>query len=436
MYLAILGYALVAVMMWGLLKEKLTPVIAFCTLPFLFGLLGGFNLLDLTNFAAEGVTKTLSATALGLFATAYFGVMTREGLFDPIVNRLSKIAGNNIIAIMIISVLVSSIAHMDTGTTSTVFVTIPAMMPLFKRYHIRLEYLFVIIAQAVSVINMLPHGGGMVRVSSLTGLDVALMVNTMFPVIIGGVVINLVMAVFYGRMETKRIATAGLAGIAAGGRLHSEDETSSKKIDLRYWLNLGLTITVLTLMFLNTYKSYIIFMIALSLALLINYSSTKLQNSVMKELAASSFNIAIVTLASGILVGVMTGTAMLTEMANIIVTLIPAALKGFFALIVAFTGVPLSIALGGDAFYFGLMPLFVEVANSYSIPAMSIAAVMMLAKDGFSMITPVSAVTHLAPGLMNIDLKDLMKFSFKYLFISFTLKVVLCVMLGIVPVFI
>lgn len=434
MYLAILGYALVVVMMWGLLKEKLTPVIAFCTLPFIFGLLGGFSMVDLTNFAAEGVTKTLSATALGLFATAYFGVMTKEGLFDPIVNRLSKIAGNNIIAIMIISVLVSSIAHLDTGTTSTVFVTIPAMMPLFKKYHIRLEYLFVILAQSVSVINMLPHGGGMVRVSSLTGLDVAFMVNTMFPVIVGGVIINLVMAIFYGRTESKRIATAGLAGMG-GGTVHLEEAETVKRLDLRYWLNLGLTLLVLTLMFLNVYKSYVIFMIALSLAMLINYSTTKTQNSVMKELAPSSFSIAIVTLASGILVGVMTGTTMLTEMANIIVMLIPAALKGFFALIVAFTGVPLSIALGGDAFYFGLMPLFVEVANSYSIPAMSIAAVMMLAKDGFSMITPVSAVTHLAPGLMNIDLKDLMKFSFKYLFISFTLKIILCVVLGIVPIF-
>jgi Mg2+/citrate symporter len=74
------------------------------------------------------------------------------------------------------------------------------------------------------------------------------------------------------------------------------------------------------------------------------------------------------------------------------------------------------------------------MANSYSIPTMAIATVMMLAKDGFSMVTPVSAVTYLAPGMMNIELKDLMKFSMKYLVISYGLKIVLCVVFGIVPV--
>jgi CitMHS family citrate-Mg2+:H+ or citrate-Ca2+:H+ symporter len=450
MYLAILGYALVVIMMWGLLKGKLIPPVAFCTLPVIFGLLAGFGPKALSEFAVSGIVKTLNATALSMFATTYFAIMTKEGLFDPIVEWLAKRAGGSSTAIMILSVIVASIAHLDTGATSTIYVTIPAMMPLYKKYGMRIEYLFVIVAQAISVINILPHGGGMVRVAGLTGLDVGFMFRNMFPIIICGLVINIIMAVFYGRTESRRLKAIGFSfnpGATNGssvelvsdtekaiGESRAQTDTKKARLGARYYINLVLTILILYLMFANVFASYLVFMVGLALALLINYNSLKLQNSNIKELSGNSYMLGITNLSAGFLVGIMGGTGMLTAMANVVVMIIPKFLSGMFAVIVAVTGVPLSICLGGDAFYFGLMPLFVEVANSYSIPTMAIAAVMMLAKDGFSMVTPVSAVTYLAPGLMNMELKDLMKFSMKYLLISYGLKIVLCVLFGIVPV--
>jgi CitMHS family citrate-Mg2+:H+ or citrate-Ca2+:H+ symporter len=368
----------------------------------------------------------------------------KEGLFDPIVELLAKRAGGSAIAIMILSVIVASVAHLDTGATSTIYVTIPAMMPLYKKYGMRIEYLFVIIAQAISVINVLPHGGGMVRVAGLTGLDVGFMFRSIFPIIVTGIGINLIMAVFYGRAESRRLKAVGFSYDPAKTRgvsseLVSSGESSAQtgvpktRLGPRYYLNLVLTIFILYLMFANVFTSYLVFMVGLALALLINYNSLKLQNSNIKELSGNSYMLGITNLSAGFLVGIMGGTGMLTAMANVVVLLIPKFLSGMFAVIVAITGIPLSICLGGDAFYFGLMPLFVEVAASYSIPTMAIAAVMMLAKDGFSMVTPVSAVTYLAPGMMNMELKDLMKFSMKYLVISYGLKIVLCLVFGIVP---
>ena len=133
MYLAILGYLLVIVMMVGLLKNKLTPMVAFIILPIIFALLAGFSPAEIGGFVKEGVPKTLSASALALFATAYFAIMTDKGLFDPIVSWLSKKAGGNVVAIMIITVIIAAISHMDTGMTSTILVTIPAMPPSLQK---------------------------------------------------------------------------------------------------------------------------------------------------------------------------------------------------------------------------------------------------------------------------------------------------------------
>jgi CitMHS family citrate-Mg2+:H+ or citrate-Ca2+:H+ symporter len=433
MYLAILGYALVIIMMVGLLKGKLIPLVAFCLLPPVFGMLAGYNIIELSGFVVEGVNSAVNASAMILFATVYFGIMTKEGLFDPIVELLAKKAGGNVVAITIMTSLIAAISHLDTGVTSTMLVTIPAMLPIYKRFNIKLELLFLLIAQSVAAINMLPHGGGLVRVSGVTGLDVPVMFNALAPIIVIMMIYNVGFAVFVGMKEKKRLAALGQTAIVAGYGEGSAASENTTKIGIRYILNLVLTVVIITLMFLNVFRAYFIFMMGVAMALMINYRTTKAQNDAIKEMAANALPIGLITLASGILVGIMGKTGMLTEMANLIIRLIPDFLSPFFTIIVGFISLPLSMVLGADGFYFGLSPLFTEVGAQYGIPTLSIACIMIMARDVLGCVTPVSAVTYLAPGLLGIELKDLIKSSFKYLFLFFCIEVVVALVLGVIP---
>lgn len=433
MYLAFLGYLLIIVMMIGLLKNKLTPVVAFVVLPVVFGLLAGFSPSEIGGFAKEGVPKTLSATALALFATAYFAIMTDEGLFDPIVSWLSKKAGGNVVAIMLITVFIAAISHMDTGMTSTILVTIPAMLPLYRKFKIKPEYLFLLMAQSIGVVNLLPHGGGMIRMSSVSGLEISQMFRTVAPVIALMLVYNLGCAIVFGRREQRRIA-AGVDEATYGDAENKEVVFKDVKIGVRYWLNLAVTVLLLTLMFEGSLPGYFVFMIGLSLALLINYRTPKEQVAKIKYVAEKAYPIALVMLASGVLVGVMSGTGMLAEMANVIVSLIPESFRRFYGVIVGVISIPLSFSLGADGFYYGLSPLFLEVGTSYGFSALSLASIMMLARDAVGCITPVSPVTYLAPGLLGKDLTVFIKFCLKYLLLYFAIELVLCILLGILPI--
>lgn len=433
MQLAILGYLMMALLMFILLKGKMTPITAFVIIPPIFALAAGFSISEISEFAAAGVPKTLNSMALTLFATVYFRIMTDQGLFDPIVNLLSKRAGGKIPAILVITTIIAAISHMDTGTTSTILVTIPAMLPLYKKYHIRVEWLFLMIAQAVGVINLLPHGGGPTRISSVTGIDVAVLFRTVAPVIACMLVYNVISAVIFGRMEQRYIAKTygaltkdeGAEGIVASSK--------EVKIDARYWANMIVTFGILALMFEGSLSGYFIFMIGLSIVLIINFRDVKEQIKVIKDSAADALYISAIMLASGVMVGILSGTGMLDSMAQVIVNLIPSALKNFYALIVGYLSIPLSICLGADGFYYGLTPLFTQVGTSYGFPILSITSVMMLARDAFGNITPVSPVTYLAPGLLGKDLGVFIKFCFKYLLLFFTVEMVLCVLFGIVP---
>lgn len=433
MYLAILGYILIIVMMISLLKNKLTPVVAFSVLPVIFGLLAGFTPVEIGGFVKSGVPNTLNATALALFATAYFAIMTDEGLFDPIVSSLAKKAGGNVVAIMVITVIIAAISHLDTGMTSTILVTIPAMLPLYKKFKIKPEYLFLLMSQSIAVVNLMPHGGGMTRISSVSGLEIATMFRTIAPVIVCMLVYNLICAVVFGRKEQKRIA----AGVEIATYGESEDKEVNFKeveLDIRYWLNLGVTLFLLVLMFEGSLPGYFVFMIGLSLALLINYKTPKEQVAKLKFVAEKAYPIALVMLSSGVLVGVMSGTGMLAEMANVIVSLIPDAFRKFYGVIVGIVSLPLSFCLGADGFYYGLSPLFLEVGTTYGFTSLSLCSIMLLARDALGTITPVSPVTFLAPGLLGKDLAVFIKFCLKYLLLYFAIELVLCIAFGILPI--
>ena len=432
MYLAILGYALVIVMMVGLLKNKLTPVVAFTVLPIIFGLLAGFTPLQIGGFVKSGVPSTLSATALALFATAYFAIMTDEGLFDPVVSFLSQKAGGNVIAIMLITVIIAAVSHMDTGMTSTILVTIPAMLPLYRKFKIKPEYLFLLMSQSIGVVNLMPHGGGMIRISSVSGLEISQMFSTVAPVIVCMLIYNLICAVIFGKMEQKRIA----AGVDIATYGDSEDKElvfKEIKLDVRYWINLGVTILLLALMFEGSLPGYFVFMFGLSVTLVVNYKTPKEQVAKLKAVAEKAYPIALVMLSSGVLVGVMSGTGMLSEMANVIISLIPSALKNFYAVIVGVVSLPMSFALGADGFYYGLSPLFLEVGTSYGFTSLSLCCIMMLARDALGTLTPVSPVTFLAPGLLGKDLSVFIKFCLKWLLLYFAIELVLCILFGIIP---
>lgn len=435
MYITILGYIMMITLMIVLLKGKTTPIVAFIVLPIIAGLLSGASISDLSEFISEGVPKTLSSAALAIFATLYFRIMTDLGLFDPAVNFLANKAGGNITAIFIITSIISALSHMDTGMTSTIFVTVPAMMPLYKKFNLRLEWLFLLIAQSVGAINMLPHGGGIVRIASMTGADIGDLFKGIGPIIVIMVVYNIISAIWYSKIELNYKTKNGIAKINLENDFKDESDFDLKdtETNVKYFFNLILTISLLIIVFIGWFDNYIVFMIGLAIMLLVNFPDMKQQINIIKSSCDDAFYISSIMLASGVLIGILNGTGMLNAIAESIINFIPTSLKNYYSIIIAYLSVPLSILIGPDGFYFGLTPILSKVGTTYGFSPVSIGIVLLLARDAFSMLTPVSSVTYLAPGLLKKDFGKLIKFSFKYLLIYFTVEIIFSILLGFVP---
>lgn len=430
--LALIGFIMVIAIVVLLLKGKMSPIVVLIVIPTIAGVIAGFGVGELGEFITEGVGTTTNNAILFIFSVVFFGVMSDVGVFDIIVNFLVKKAGGNVIAITIATSIVAIISHLDGATATTVLVTIPAMYPIYKKMNIRPQVLLCIVAAGMGVMNLLPWGGPTARAATVLGMDSTDLWHILIPIQVVGVFTTIILAAILGIIEKKR--GAGVV-LASNETLVEDGEADEKGADRKRKLlpiNVILTVGLIVTLVVDIIPSYVVFMLFLSVALIVNFPSLKAQDSKIKEHAPAALIISATMLAAGVMVGIMDGTGMMNAMANTLISIIPDALGRYIHVIFGILAMPLGMMVGTDAYFYGIMPLVIEVGTKYGVEALNTALTMMLGKNLVLMISPLVPATYLAIGLVNVELKDHIKFCFKWLFLVTMVTLVSGFILGVV----
>ena len=153
---ALIGFAMIVAIVFLLLKGKMSPIVVLTLIPAIAALLLGFGPVEIADFIKDGVKTTTSNGILFIFSVIYFGVMSDTGMFDVIVQKLVKLAGNNVIAVTVATALIATIAHLDGTTATTVLITIPALYPVYKKMKIDTRILLCLTGACMGVMNLLP----------------------------------------------------------------------------------------------------------------------------------------------------------------------------------------------------------------------------------------------------------------------------------------
>jgi CitMHS family citrate-Mg2+:H+ or citrate-Ca2+:H+ symporter len=101
------------------------------------------------------------------------------------------------------------------------------------------------------------------------------------------------------------------------------------------WFNLGLTVALLTLLGLDILPLALVFVAATAVALVVNFPKQDDQVAAIKSHASSIVSVVAMVFAAAVLVGVLSGTGMVSAMANGIVAAVPASLGPWFAVMSA-----------------------------------------------------------------------------------------------------
>ena len=418
--LALLGFLMVAVFMYLIMSNRVSPLVALMIVPVAFALVGGFAA-DLGPMMTDGIKNIASTGVMLLFAILYFGVMIDAGTFDPIVSRILKFVKGDPLKIVVGTAILTTLISLDGDGTTTYMITVAAMFPLYKRLGMNPLILTAVAMLSSGIMNLTPWGGPTARAMTALHLDASELFVPLIPSMLFGLGFLLLTAYFLGKKERKRLGIVEIQYSEAEQRALNEqaaaaaaaDEPNLKRPKL-LWFNALLTILLLASLVMSVLPLTVLFMLGFAIAVSVNYPKLKDQQERITAHAKNALAVVSMVFAAGIFTGILSGTKMVDAMANTLVTLIPDAWGPHLPVITAITSMPFTFFMSNDAYYFGVLPIIAEAASAYGIDAVEIGRASLLGQP-VHLLSPLVPSTYLLVGMVGVSLGDHQRYALKWL---------------------
>lgn len=446
--LALLGLATIVVLLAAIMTNRMSPLVALIAVPIIAALAGGFGL-ETSKFIIAGIRSIAPTAGMFVFAIIFFGVVTDAGMMDPIIDRILRVVGTRPARITMGTTLLALLIHLDGSGAVCFLITIPAMLPLYDRLGMDKRILALCVSMAAGV-NFLPWTGPMIRSAAALKVPVTDIFNPLIAVQGIGLLFIFTVAFLLGKREERRLGlssrplaagearSVGAMGVDAAPVGPAPRVLTPEQIKIRrpklFWVNLVLTAVIMAVMIEGAVDPVVMFMVGTVLALMINYPDVKMQKERVDAHAKAALMMASILLAAGVFTGIMTGTKMLTAMAQSAVAFVPPEMAQHVPFALGILSMPLSMLFDPDSYYFGMMPVIAEVYKTLGGDPIQIAQASVLGQMtvGFP-VSPLTPATFLVVGLCGIGLGEHQKFSIPYLFAASVVMTVAAAILGVIP---
>jgi len=320
---------------------------------------------------------------------------------------------------------------------------VPPLLPLYQRLKMSPYLLFLLLAASAGIVNMLPWGGPVGRVATVLEMDAVALWRDLVVVQAIGLAMLVLLAVFLGLREQRRIrnmvgktehtarsplpavhtqlahfaealqphAATKLAVAAATTKAADDARAQLLRPRLR-WINALVFLLTLTVLVMGVFPPGYTFMIALCVALVINFPVPKTQIERINAHAGGAIMMASIILAAGTFLGILKESGMLNSIARSLVDLLPALLLPYMHLVIGFIGIPLELVLSTDAYYFALFPVVEQITSQAGVAPTAAAYAMIIGSIVGTFISPFSPALWMGLGLAKLSMGKHIRYSF------------------------
>ena len=431
--LTFLGFAMVITFMYLIMSKRLSALIALIIIPIAFALIGGFAS-DIGPMMLEGISKLAPTGVMLMFAILYFAIMIDSGLFDPPVRLILKLVKGDPLKVAVGTVALALIVSLDGDGSTTYMICVGAMLPLYSRLKMSPTIMAGLIIMAGGIMNMTPWGGPTARAASALHVDPSDVFVPMIPTMVIGAIVLFAVAYFYGLRERKRLGILQLPDAQAGQEQISVSQYPEARRPKLTLINAALTVVLMTTLIAGLLPMPVLFMIAFSIAMIINYSCLQQQKERIATHAGNVLAVVGLIFAAGIFTGILSGTGMVDAMSKSLLAVIPDALGPHLAVITALVSMPFTFFMSNDAFYYGILPVLNEAAANYGISPVEMARASIVGQP-VHLLSPLVPSTYLLIGLAKIEFGDLQRFTLKWAVLICLAIMLAALLLGVFPLF-
>lgn len=441
--LTILGLGMILCFMYLIMSRRLTPLVALTLIPVLFALIAyglGFffdslshiQIHELGEMMLDGVKKLAPTGVMLLFAILYFAIMIDTGLFDPSVKFILRLVKGDPLKVVLGTITLTLIVSLDGDGSTTYMICVAAMLPLYKRLGMSPLIMACLMMLASGIMNLTPWGGPTARAASALQVDPSDVFVPMILPMLCAIAWLYFVGFMYGRMERKRLGIIEI-DVSHGDSIQISNNPEANRAHLR-WFNTLLTVLLMVCLVKGVLPMPILFMIALCIALVVNYRDIDLQKSLVAHHAGAALNVVGIIFAAGIFTGLLAGTGMVDAMSKELVAVIPESMGPFLAPITAILSMPLTFFMSNDAFYYGMLPILSEAAGHYGIEPVEMARAAIIGQP-VHLLSPLVPSTYLLCGLAGIEFGQHQKFTIKWAILTCLIMLVTALLFGMFPLY-
>lgn len=430
--LALAGALIVVVLLVAVVSNRVSPLVALVLIPVAGCWAAGMGH-AVPAYMLSGIAKIAPMVGMFVFAILFFGVMTDAGLLAPIVAAIMRMVGHHPERITLGTAALALLIHLDGSGAVCFLVTVPAMLPVYDRLGMDRRVLACTASLAAGV-NFLPWTGPTLRASAALSIPVSQIFTPMIGVQAVGLVFVFAAAWWLGRREARRLGLVGHNSEPSAAPLPEPPPLGDLLRPRLYPFNLALTLLVLGLMISGKAEPVVVFMIGSAIALAVNYPSADAQRARIEAHARAALLMASILLAAGAFTGIMTGSGMIAALAKVAVSHVSPAMGPHIPVAMAVVGMPLSLMFDPDSFYFGVLPVIVDIARHFGVAPVQVAQAALLGMHttGFP-VSPLTPATFLVAGLARVELGAHQRFCIPWLLGATLVMTVAAVLFGLFP---
>lgn len=416
-----------------IMTRRLSALIALILIPILFALVGGFAP-GIGPMMLDGISKLAPTGVMLMFAILYFALMIDSGLFDPAVRKILSLVKGDPLKISVGTAVLALIVSMDGDGATSYMICVAAMLPLYSRVGMNPRIMAGLIILAGGVMNMMPWGGPTARAASALNVDPSAIFVPMIPAMLCGVAAILSIAYFYGKRERARLGELHLQGEDIDHSEISVSQFPDARRPKLIWFNGALTLLLMGALFTSLLPLPVLFMVAFSIAMIVNYPCLQQQKDRIAAHAGSVLAVVGLIFAAGIFTGILSGTGMVDAMSKSLLAMIPDALGPYLAVITALVSMPFTFFISNDAFYYGVLPVLTEAAGHYGITPVEMARASIIGQP-VHLLSPLVPSTYLLVALAGIEFGEHQRFALKLAVLVCLCILCAALLLGIFPLF-
>lgn len=411
MNITLIAFLMIAAVIGAVFLKNVPMQFVLCAVPIICSLLLGYGINEIGDMVAGSIGNSMKAAGyMCMFAMIYFTMLGKTGMFNTLIKSLLKVfRGNiNVYMVMVITSVIAAVSMLTAQVVSAYLIVFPIMLPLYKKMKFDRASAMIIAQTAIASMCFVPWGIAVVNSSVFAGVDAMELSRRLIPVAACFIPVIILQWIYFGIQHKKQ---GGSMNIQWSDEDDSTDQAGKDDGLARpklFWFNLCLFVTVVIMLAMNRMPSFIIFMFASFITILVDYPNPKDHQKLLGEAGKRFNNTLMMLIGISTFIGVFQGTGMVDALATFVVGGVPLFLTRYIHIVLAAVMI-LVIRFMPNKIYNSMYPVLLSIGSKFGLSGPDVLAPFVCNMTLATGSSPFTTATHVGVGILELDIDEYCK---------------------------